>query len=212
MIWIEGVLVSRGEGGVYGERMLSGHRVWDPYRSKLSAYYYRGGERDLLPGSKVLYLGAAHGTTVSHVSDYVEVVYAVENAYTPMRDLLAVAARRKNIIPLFADATDPACYAPLVEQVDLLFQDVAHPDQARIARRHVPFLARGGTALVVIKARSVDARKDPADVVAGACGELEGSGLRVDRVLWLEPYHRDHAVLECLRDDTPPQGSAQKGR
>jgi len=120
MIWIDGTLVSRGEAGVYGERVVRGHRVWDPYRSKLAAYYYLGGDVGLEPSMRVLYLGAAHGTTVSHVSDYVEVVYAVENAYTPMRDLLAVALRRKNIIPLFADAAKPASYTPLVEEVDLL--------------------------------------------------------------------------------------------
>ncbi|MEI6842324.1 MAG: fibrillarin-like rRNA/tRNA 2'-O-methyltransferase, partial [Methanomicrobiales archaeon] len=28
MIWVENVLVSPGEGGVYGERMLKEYRVW----------------------------------------------------------------------------------------------------------------------------------------------------------------------------------------
>ena len=73
MIWIGDVLVSEGEGGVYKERMLGGARVWDPYRSKLSALYYVGTGVDLTPGMRVLYLGAANGTTVSHVADYVEV-------------------------------------------------------------------------------------------------------------------------------------------
>ncbi len=200
MIWIDGVLVSRGEAGVYGERVIRGFRVWNPRRSKLAAYYYLGGEIEIDAPMRILYLGAAHGTTVSHVADYADVVYAVENAYAPMRDLLAVAARRKNIVPLFSDAAEPALYAPLVEEVDLLFQDVAHADQAGIAIRNMPFLKDGGVALIVVKARSIDVAERPADVVRGVSGKLEESGLFIRRVIWLEPYHRDHAVLECTRD------------
>jgi len=200
MIWIDGTLVSRGEAGVYGERVVRGHRVWDPYRSKLAAYYYLGGDVGLEPSMRVLYLGAAHGTTVSHVSDYVEVVYAVENAYTPMRDLLAVALRRKNIIPLFADAAKPASYTPLVEEVDLLFQDIAQFDQAVIARKNAPFLKRGGTALIVVKARSIDVTEKPEVVVREFSKEMEDCGMPPRRVIWLEPYHHDHAILECPRD------------
>ncbi len=200
MIWMDGALVSRGEAGVYGERVIRGHRVWDPCRSKLAAYYYLGGGVSLEPSMRVLYLGAAHGTTVSHVADYVEVVYAVENAYTPMRDLLAVALRRKNIIPLFADAARPASYAPLVEEADILFQDVAHPDQAGIAIKNVPFVRRGGTALIVVKARSIDVTEKPAEIVREFSERMEDCGMPARRVIWLEPYHRDHAILECPRD------------
>ena len=67
-------LVSEGAGGVYGERMLEGCRVWDPYRSKLSALWYLDKSTDLKADDVVLYLGAANGTTVSHVADYVEAV------------------------------------------------------------------------------------------------------------------------------------------
>ena len=53
MIRIGDVLVSRGEGGVYGERMLGGARVWDPFRSKLAALYYAGTGIELAPEMKV---------------------------------------------------------------------------------------------------------------------------------------------------------------
>src|SRR5512137_1373699 len=112
MIWIDGVLVSRGEGGVYGERMLGTARVWDPYRSKLAALYYKGGGSEIPGDRRVLFLGAAHGTTVSHVADYAEVVYAVEVAPRPVQDLLQVARRRRNIVPIMADAAQPESYAP----------------------------------------------------------------------------------------------------
>lgn len=48
------------------------YRVWNPFRSKLAAAILGGiDEVHMPPGSKVLYLGAASGTTVSHVSDVV---------------------------------------------------------------------------------------------------------------------------------------------
>ncbi|WP_298668510.1 fibrillarin-like rRNA/tRNA 2'-O-methyltransferase [uncultured Methanofollis sp.] len=197
MIRIGGVLVSPGEGGVYGERMIDGYRVWDPYRSKLAAYALLGGERDLAPEMRVLYLGAANGTTVSHVADYVEVVYAVEFAPRPMQDLIEVCRHRKNIVPIMADAGRPELYAGIVEEVDLLYQDVAQPDQVAIALRNVPFLRPGGTLMLMLKTRSVDVRLSPQDVADEAVRALEEGGMRVTEVLWLEPYHRDHAAIIC---------------
>jgi fibrillarin-like pre-rRNA processing protein len=144
MIWIGDVLVSQGEGGVYNERILAGARVWDPYRSKLSALYHIGTSIELTHSTRVLYLGAANGTTVSHVADYVDVVYAVEFAPRPMQDLLEISRRRRNVIPIMADATRPEQYAPLVEAVDLLYQDIAQPEQARIALQNCSFLKTGG--------------------------------------------------------------------
>ena len=48
------------------------YRVWNPFRSKLAAAIVGGIEKIYMkPGSKVLYLGAASGTTVSHVADLV---------------------------------------------------------------------------------------------------------------------------------------------
>src|SRR5512139_3598633 len=132
MIWIDGQLVSPGKEGVSGERTLQGFRLWDPRRSKLSALYHLGQGIELLPQHRVLYLGAANGTTVSHVADYVEVVYAVESAPRPFQDLLVVAEKRRNIIPLMADARKPERYLPLVEKVDIIYQDVSQPDQVEI--------------------------------------------------------------------------------
>lgn len=71
---------------VYGEKRISvqsdasaaaeastlEYRVWNPFRSKLAASVMAGVENIFIkPKSKVLYLGAASGTTVSHVSDIV---------------------------------------------------------------------------------------------------------------------------------------------
>lgn len=199
MIWIDGVLVSPGEGGVYGERMLKNHRVWDPRRSKLAALYVKGGGVDLDSRMRVLYLGAANGTTVSHVADYVECVYAVEFAPRPMQDLIEVARRRKNVVPIMADATKPAEYAPLVEEVDMVIQDVAQPGQSGIVLANLPFLKPDGVYMLMLKTRSVDVRADPEAVIGATVRDLEAGGLAVQAATRLEPYIRDHAALVCTR-------------
>jgi fibrillarin-like pre-rRNA processing protein len=199
MIWIGDVLVSQGEGGVYNERMLKGARIWEPYRSKLAALYHVGKGVELDSSLRVLYLGAANGTTVSHVADYTEVVYAVEFAPRPMQDLIEVARRRKNIIPIMADASRPETYAPLVEAVDLVYQDVAQPDQAAIAIRNCVFLKPGGHLILMLKTRSVDVRKDPATVFDETIMVLKAAGFTVQESVWLGPYHQDHAAIVCTK-------------
>lgn len=201
MLEINGTLVSKGSGGVYGERMLKDCRVWDPYRSKLAALWYLDKTTDLYKDEVVLYLGAANGTTVSHVADYTDAIYAVEFAPRPMQDLLAVAARRKNIIPIFADATRPKEYAGLLEPADLLYQDVAQPNQAAIAVRHLPYLKCGGRLILMLKTRSVDIRKSPQEVFAESCAELEEAGFVVEKSVWLNPYHIDHAAIVCRKKE-----------
>ena len=61
---------------VYGERLIRfkkvEYRVWDAFRSKLAAAIIKGVQTvPIMPGNRVLYLGAASGTTPSHVSDIV---------------------------------------------------------------------------------------------------------------------------------------------
>jgi fibrillarin-like pre-rRNA processing protein len=203
MIWIGDVLVSRGEGGVYNERMLGSARIWEPYRSKLAALYHVGKGVELEPSMRVLYLGAANGTTVSHVADYTEVVYAVEFAPRPMQDLIEVARRRRNVIPIMADATRPETYAPLVEAVDLVYQDVAQPDQAAIAIRNGVFLKPGGYLVLMLKTRSVDVRKDPVLVFDETLAALKDAGFSVQESVWLAPYHQDHAAIVCTKPVKP---------
>jgi fibrillarin-like pre-rRNA processing protein len=150
---------------------------------------------------KVLYLGAANGTTVSHVADYTEVVYAVEFAPRPMQDLLEVARRRSNIVPLMADAARPEQFAPLVEEVDLIYQDVAQPDQAAIALRNCVFLKAGGYLILMLKTRSVDVRKEPEDIFQKTAETLVSEGFRIQESVWLIPYHHDHAAIVCVKSD-----------
>lgn len=112
------------------------------------------------PGASVLYLGAASGTSVSHVADIVGPegrVYAVEFSHRSGRDLITMATHRTNVIPIIEDARHPLRYRMLVGMVDVIFADVAQPDQARIVglNAHL-FLKVGGGVLVSIKANCID--------------------------------------------------------
>jgi fibrillarin-like pre-rRNA processing protein len=91
------------------------YRLWTPYRSKLSAAIINGIKcMKIAKGSSVLYLGAATGTTVSHVSDIVSSegsVYAVELSERNVRELIRLCESRKNILPILSDARDTKNYA-----------------------------------------------------------------------------------------------------
>jgi fibrillarin-like pre-rRNA processing protein len=194
MIWQDGILVSPGKESLYGERLYNGHRVWDPQRSKLAALITKDSAIDFPRGMQALYLGAGHGTTCSHLADYVEVVYAVEIAPRPFQDLLRVCQKKENIIPFLADAADPGSYAPFVERVDLLYQDVANPDQAEIALRNRFFLRQGGMLILMLKTACVDSTRPPKEVFSEAYASLT-TGYRILRTHWLDPYFPDHAAI-----------------
>jgi len=196
---------------VYGERLIQvegiEHRTWDPRRSKLGAMLLKKFNIPLKIDSKVLYLGAASGTTVSHVSDivYEGAVYAVEFAPRSMRDLIGLAARRKNLFPILADAGKPESYSHLVEPVDLIFQDVAQPNQAEIASRNAyRFLKSEGHLLLSIKARSIDTVANPKEVFKQEVKKLEQAFESKFEILTakdLTPYHEDHlGVLAKFRE------------
>jgi fibrillarin-like pre-rRNA processing protein len=87
--------------------------------------------------SKVLYLGASTGTTVSHVSDIIGnngIVFPVEPSVRVARELLEnVSSKRNNIIPILLDARNYLKYYGYFGIVDVVYSDIAQPDQTRIA-------------------------------------------------------------------------------
>ena len=187
-----------GEEGVKTE-----YRVWNPFRSKLAAAVLGGIDNlHIGPGQKVLYLGAASGTSVSHVSDIVGpegTVYAVEFSHRPGRDLLEMAKRRPNIVPIIDDARHPLRYRMLMPMVDVVFADVAQPDQARIvAHNSTHFLKEGGAFVISIKASCIDSTATPEAVFAREVKKLQEDGFKPQEQLTLEPYERDHAVVVGL--------------
>lgn len=217
----QGVFIARGKEdalvtqsivpgeAVYGEKKVSveddtgtkvEYRVWNPFRSKLAAAILGGVDNiHIKPGVKVLYLGAASGTTVSHVADIVGpegLVYAVEFSHRSGRDLINVAKKRTNVIPIIEDARHPHKYRMLMGMVDVVFADVAQPDQARILALNCHhFLKNQGHFVISIKANCVDSTAEPEKVFAGEIKKMQAEKLKPQEQITLEPYERDHAVV-----------------
>lgn len=176
------------------------YRVWNPYRSKIAAAILGGVDLFAIsPGTKLLYLGAASGTTVSHVADVVGLegaVYAVEFSQRSGRDLVNMAKKRPNVIPIIEDARQPLKYRMVVPCVDVLFADVAQPDQARILGINAEhFLRRGGIFMISIKANCVDSTKKPDVVFKEQIEILKSLQFIPKEMVTLEPYEIDHAVV-----------------
>lgn len=176
------------------------YRVWNPFRSKLAAGILGGlDELFIGPGKKVLYLGAASGTSVSHVADVVGpegIVYAVEFSHRSGRDLISMAKKRPNVIPIIEDARHPQKYRMLVGMVDVVFADVAQPDQARIiALNSHLFLKDQGGVVISIKANCIDSTVDAETVFAREVQKLREERIKPLEQLTLEPYERDHCIV-----------------
>src|SRR3989344_7380025 len=120
------------------------YREWTPKRSKVAAAIMkRLPNLYIKKDNYVLYLGASHGYTCSFLADIVGptgAIFGVEFAQRTMRDFLMVAKARENIIPLFADARKPKEYKDKILPCDVLVQDVAQPDQARIFLENLQLL------------------------------------------------------------------------
>ncbi|XP_029505247.1 rRNA 2'-O-methyltransferase fibrillarin-like [Oncorhynchus nerka] len=224
----EGVFICRGKEdalvtknmvigeSVYGEKRMNveegetkiEYRAWNPFRSKLAAAILGGVDQiHIKPGSKVMYLGAASGTTVSHVSDIVGpegLVYAVEFSHRSGRDLLNVAKKRTNIIPIIEDARHPHKYRMLVGMVDVIFADVAQPDQTRIVALNAHnFLKNGGHFVISIKANCIDSTAAPEAVFAAEVKKMGSENMKPQEQLTLEPYERDHAIVVGIYRPAP---------
>ncbi|ESQ43272.1 hypothetical protein EUTSA_v10016049mg, partial [Eutrema salsugineum] len=194
---------------VYNEKRISvenedgtkvEYRVWNPFRSKLAAAIFGGIDNNWIkPGAKVLYLGAASGTSVSHVSDIVGpegCVYAVEFSSRSGRDLVNMASKRTNVVPIIEDARHPSKYRMLVPMVDVIFSDVAQPDQARIMALNASFyLKTGGHFMISIKASCIDSTVAEEAVFANEVKKLQAEGFKPAEQLTLEPFERGHACV-----------------
>jgi fibrillarin-like pre-rRNA processing protein len=195
---------------VYGERLVSvgdaEYRIWDAYRSKLAAAILRNlRELPIHHGTNVLYLGSASGTTASHVSDIAEDegrVYCVEFAQRSMRELIdSLCERRSNIYPILADARLPEKYKTTVNSVDVIYSDVAQPEQAKILADNADlFLKPEGKAIIAIKSRSVDVTMEPTDVFKQEIEVLRRRHFKTTQIVRLEPYEKDHALVMLEKD------------
>lgn len=196
--------VNRNPGTkVYGETLTVRdgveYRAWDPFRSKLAALLLKGAPADLLGHPRtVLYLGAAHGTTVSHLSDLwpEATIFAIEKSPTSFAPLLELARKRPGLVPILADAQLPERYQADVGAADLLYQDIAQRNQAGIfAENALACLAPRGRGVLMLKVRSVTQQRPTSTVVREARATLSTAHLEVAFETILTPFSRDHVAL-----------------
>lgn len=180
------------------------YRVWNPRRSKAAAAIVKGiKEFPIEEGNKVLYLGAAHGYTPSFISNIVGkdgIVYSVEFSERTFNQLLPVSKKYTNIVPILADARKPELYY-WVEQVDVVYADVAQPDETRIVIRNCKeFLKKGGYVMIAIKSRSIDVTKSPMKVYQEEMKKLKKDGFEIIDWKKLDPLERAHAFILAKMD------------
>ena len=190
---------------VYGESLVRSKRdefrIWDAHRSKLAATIVKGSRTvTIRPNYRVLYLGAASGTTPSHISDIVGekgYVYCVEFASRSFRDLVNnVAVFRYNMIPILADARLPESYLRMVEYVDTIYCDIAQPEQARILADNADmFLDYGSWIMLAIKAQSIDVIEEPSVIFNKEIEILKSRGFHVEQVVNIEPFDKAHVMV-----------------
>lgn len=196
---------------VYGEslRRFKGEewRRWEPHRSKLGAALLRCkiAQEELLPepGSTILYLGAGHGTSVSHLHDHLcgnnnekgGRLVAVDLSPRCLRDLTHLARSRKGLVPVLGDARKLETWGVLVpKRVNWLFQDVAQAGQVSIFLAACDrFLAEGGIGLLSLKAASE--RAGEGSIFDAAENELIINGREVIERIDLKGYEDQHVVF-----------------
>ena len=188
---------------VYGERIVKWegeeYRIWNPRRSKLAAAIMNGLKNfPIKPGMSVLYLGIASGTTASHVSDIIGwdgKIFGIEFSPRVLRELVQIVEERRNIIPILGDATKPEEYRALVTKVDVIFEDVAQPTQAKILVDNAKaYLKSGGYGMIAVKSRSIDVTKEPEEVFKMVEKELS-EYFEIVECISLEPYEKDHTLF-----------------
>lgn len=192
---------------VYGEKIVKiddlEYRIWEPYRSKLAGAILKNlKENPIKESSYVLYLGASTGTTVSHVSDIIGntgIVFAVEPSARVAREFLEnVASRRKNIIPILMDARSYLKYYGYFGLVDVVYSDIAQPDQTDIAINNCKcYLKSGGDLIIVIKTRSIDVLSEPKLVTQNEARKLQDNKFQILQTINLEPFDKDHALIHA---------------
>lgn len=190
---------------VYNERLLKKngieYRIWNPFRSKLGATIIKDlREFPITHGSRILYLGIAAGTTASHISDIIGqkgIIYGIEFAQRPFRDLVRLSKTRENIIPILEDARMPERYSYIGENVDVIYADLATSRQAEVFLKNAEqFLKPHGEGLIAIKAKSIDTTKPPREVFKSQKRKLR-SLMNVKEEIELDPFSKDHIFYRC---------------
>lgn len=191
---------------VYGEELIqtgeTEYRMWNPFRSKLAAAIMNGLKNmEIKKGNNVLYLGAATGTTSSHISDIVDkegTVYCIEFSERSMRDLLKACESRENMLPILKDARLVEEYEDEVGEADILYQDVSAKDQADILLRNSKLLKHKGYAYVAIKSQSISLSKNPKQIFDEFLKEISQKFEVLEKIN-IEPYDSKHLFVVLVK-------------
>tara|TARA_Y100000310_G_scaffold327376_1_gene393637 strand:- start:6743 stop:7414 length:672 start_codon:yes stop_codon:yes gene_type:complete len=194
---------------VYGEELIHAEgkefRLWNPNRSKVGASIKKGMKTiHIKKGSKVLYLGAAEGTTISHLSDIVEkegTIFGVDISARSMRKFIYLCEQRPNMVPIMGDASQPNTYREYLNgfTIDALFQDVSQKNQAEIFLKNSRlYLKRDGHGFLSVKARSIDSSSSVEKIVETEAKKLENE-FEILEIIPLHPFEKDHAMIHCIK-------------
>ena len=193
---------------VYGENLIyykgKEYREWDPFRSKLAALLILDSKLDLFSKNQIcLYLGASSGTTISHLSDMLSegIIFGVEVAERSMRQLIHNISQRINIIPILGDANYPENYAKSVfKEVDIVYQDVAQPNQSEIAIKNCNYyLKKNGHLIFAIKSQSIDSIEKSEKIYREEKKSLELSGYEILESVNIHKFAANHIILIAKR-------------
>ncbi|OUJ19484.1 Fibrillarin-like rRNA methylase NOP1 [Methanonatronarchaeum thermophilum] len=187
---------------VYGEETIkktNEYRVWKPERSKYAAMLEKTNQKPpIKPNDKTLYLGAASGTTASHLSDLQPegTIYCIEYSPRTLQDLTKKCKNRKNMIPIHGDANKPQTYQKYIPIVDNLYQDITQKNQAEITNKNTEkFLKPGGNIILMIKARSIDITGNAEKIIEKEIQKLQN--IEIKQKTPLNPIHTDHMAIHA---------------
>ena len=187
----------------FGEQLITKDkkqfRFWDANRSKAAAAVLKGiKEFPIKKNSIILYLGIAHGYTASFLSNIIGekgIIYGIEFSDRCFNELLPITEKYKNITPFCEDARKPENFS-WIEKVDIVYCDIAQPDQTEIAIRNCKqFLKEKGFLMLAIKTQSIDVTKSSKDVVKAEIDKLKKAGFKIIDWKMLDPYEEKHGFV-----------------
>ncbi len=183
---------------IYGEKVIKisdkYYHLWNPFRSKLAATMKLNIKTFPFKNSKVLYLGASTGTTVSHLADVSKLIWAVEISPISMKSLLNLAEEKDNIIPILDDARNVRNLSLFVRKPDIIYQDVSQRDQVSIFVNNMEYFSPH-YGFLMLKTRTIDMRKKPKSILQNTISKLKENGYKIIEVLNISKFQKDHFAI-----------------
>ena len=202
--WYLDYIVEKGdtsEGNLLNEVFKSNNRTMKKMAMFALSYGKFGKLRRSLMPNLVLDADPEIRKSVKRIllSDILEegIIYAVEFAERSIRQLIQNTSERNNIIPILGDARFPIKYAnKIFTEIDLIYQDVAQPNQAEIAVKNCEYyLKEEGILILAIKSQSIDSVSKSSKVYKEEQKILEKAGLEVLESVNIHKYAANHIVL-----------------